>query len=288
MLLLYNFVFVYMFNTSCGQGITFFWIPTKTQYLILDTLDTMDMTFPQNKFLLQQAITLSNANQTVVEPINWTLILSPSALSWTPRSVRAYLNTVTERLNAHFGFIMSGPDIGKIEVTRLNRVPELPPIKVNLTYWRMDQLFPQKISLSWVENDKKMKLHMSAFEMWSKSRNRREIQPVALIPDHPQEIAVEWLKESLSTARTDACAIEFGRSNVRQHIYESWWEFVGNHAADDWSPKRISEQIYRLLPAARPGKGRRERVRGVSVMYIPTQEECLEMIANRLVFPLRF
>jgi len=42
------------------------------------------------------------------------------------------------------------------------------------------------------------------------------------------------------------------------------------------------------LPAARPGKGRRERVRGVSVMYIPTQEECLEMIANRLVFPLRF
>ena len=131
----------------------FYFLDTnKNTLLNLATLDISDMTSAQNKFLLQQA-TLSNANQTVVEPINWALILGKTAPKWTPRSVRAYLTTVTERLDAHFGFIMSGPDIGKIEVTRLNRVPGLAPIKVNLTYWRMDQLFPQKISLKWMEND---------------------------------------------------------------------------------------------------------------------------------------
>jgi len=246
------------------------------------------MDTPKRRNLLLQQATLSNANQTVVEPINWGLILAKTAPKWTPRSVRAYLTTVCEHLNAHFAYIMSGADIGKIEVTRKNRIPGQPPINVRLTHWRMQQLFPQKISLKWTENDKQMKLHMSAFDMWSKSRNRREIQPVALVPDQPPEIAVEWLKEMLSTARTDACALSFGRANVRQHIYASWREFVGDHAADDWSAKRISDHIYRLLPTARPMKGYRERLRGVSVMHIPTEEECWDVITNRPNLQLRF
>ena len=261
---------------------------TKKQYLTLATLVTSDMDTPKRRNLLLQQATLSNANQTVVEPINWSLILAKTVPKWTPRSVRAYLTTVCEHLNAHFAYIMSGADIGKIEVTRLNRIPGQPPINVRLTHWRMRQLFPQKISLKWTENDKEMKLHMSAFDMWSKSRNRREIQPVALVPDQPPEIAVEWLKEMLSTARTDACAIEFGRSNARRNIYESWHEFVGSPAADDWSPKRISESIYRLLPSTKPRKGYRERLRGVSVMHIPTEEECWDVITNRPNLQLRF
>ncbi len=241
----------------------------------------------RNKFLSQQA-TLSNANQTVVEPINWSLILAKTAPKWTPRTVRAYLTCVCEQLNAHFAYIISGKDIGKIEVTRKNRIPELPPVKIRLTHWRMHQLFPQKISINWIENEKPMKLHMSAFDMWSKSRNRREIQPVASMPDQPPEIACDWLKEMLATANTDVCPIKFGRSNVRQAVYDSWHEFVGSPVKFDWSPKRISEQIYRLLPATKPKKGFRERIKGVAVIHIPSEEECLEMIANRLVFPLRF
>jgi hypothetical protein len=240
----------------------------------------------RNKFLLQQA-TLSNANQTICQPINWELILAKTSPKWTPRSVRMYLNTVCERLNAHFAYIMSGKDIGKIQVTRLNRILSEPPINVHLSYWRMQQMFPQKISLKWVESEKQMKLHMSAFDMWSKSRNRREIQPVASMPDQPPEISVEWLKEILSTARTDACAIEFGRSNARRNVYESWHEFVGSPAADDWSPKRISEQIYQLL-GNRPRKGYRERIKGISVMHIPTEEECWGMIAQTQTSALRF
>ena len=244
------------------------------------------MSTSHRKISLSQQATLSNADRTICQPINFELILAKTAPKWTPRSVRAYLNAVCEQLNGHFGYIISGKDIGKIQVTRLNRIPSEPPIKVNLSYWRMQQMFPQKISLRWTENNKPMKLHMSAFDMWSKSRNRREIQPIASMPDQPPEIATEWLKEMLSTANTDVCPIKFGRANVRQNVYESWHEFVGS--SDDWSPKRISEQIYRLLPAARPKKRFRERIKGIAVIYIPTQEDCWNMIAESQTEPLRF
>ena len=246
------------------------------------------MTSTHRKISLSQQATLSNADRTICQPINWELILAKTAPKWTPRSVRSYLTTVCEQLNGHFAYIMAGRDIGKIEVKRLNRILGKPPIKVNLSYCRMQQMFPQKISVRWLENDKPMKLHMSAFEMWSRSRNRREIQPVASMPDQPPEIAVDWLKEMLATANTDVCPIKFGRSNARQAVYDSWHEFVGSPVADDWSPKRISEQIYRLLPATKPKKGFRERIKGVAVIHIPSEEECLEMIENRLVFSLRF
>ena len=243
------------------------------------------MTTTDPKISLSQQATLSNADRTICFPINWELILAKTAPKWTPRSVRSYLTTVCEQLNAHFAYIMSGKDIGKIEVKRFNRIPGQPPIKVNLTYWRMQQMFPQKISVRWLEDDKPMKLHMSAFEMWSRSRNRREIQPVSM-PDQPPEIAVEWLKEMLATANTDVCPIKFGRANVRQQVYESWHKFVG--APDDWSAKRISESIYRLLPASRNRRGKRERIKGVAVIYIPTQEDCWNMIAQSQTEALHF
>ena len=94
----------------------------------------------RNKFLSQQA-TLSNANQTVVEPINWSLILAKTAPKWTPRTVRAYLTCVCEQLNAHFAYIISGKDIGKIEVTRKNRIPELPPVKIRPKQLVVDSLW---------------------------------------------------------------------------------------------------------------------------------------------------
>jgi len=245
------------------------------------------MTSTHRKLSLSQMASLSNADQTICQPINWDLILAKTAPKWTPRSVRSYLNTVCERLNAHFAYIMSGKDIGKIQVTRLNRIPNQPPIKVHLSYWRMQQMFPSKISIRWTENAKPKSLHMSVFEIWSKSRIRREIQPVASMFHQPPEIAVQWLTQMLSTANTDACPIEFGRSNVRQHIYDAWHEFVGT-AADQWSPKRISESIYRVLPTARPRRGHRERLRGISVMHIPSQDECRDMIAQTQTGSLRF
>ena len=95
-------------STNCYQRHTFF---AQKQYLTLATLVTSDMDTPKRRNLVLQQATLSNANQTVVEPINWGLILAKTAPKWTPRSVRAYLTTVCENLNAHFAYIMSGADI---------------------------------------------------------------------------------------------------------------------------------------------------------------------------------
>ena len=273
------YMYIYFYNQHCKNN------SCKTQYLTLATFGSSDMSTTHRKLSLSQMASSSNANQTICQPINWDLILAKTAPKWTPRSVRSYLNTVCERLNAHFAYIMSGKDIGKIQVTRSNRIPGEPPVKVHLSFWRMQQMFPSKISIRWTENEKPMSLHMSAFEIWSKSRIRREIQPVASMPNQPPDIAVQWLTQMLALPR-EACPIEFDRPNVRQHIYDAWHEFVGK--PDDWSPKRISESIYRVLPTARPRRGHRERLRGISVMHIPSQDECRDMIAQTQTGALRF
>ena len=237
-------------------------------------------------FQSQQA-SLSNANQTICQPINWSLILAKTVPKWTPRTVRSYLVNVCEKLNAHFAVLMSGPKIGNIECTRLNRDPTQPPIKVILSFWRCQQLFPKKISLKWVENDSIRQIHMSCFQMWMKSGNRREIQPAVKAPNQPPDIAVQWLRQMLALSHTDACPIEFNKSNVRQHVYESWLELIPENRRVDWTPKRISASIYRLFPGSRPYKGYRQRLRGVAVINIPSIETCIDALEQTKYVPLR-
>ena len=71
---------------------------------------------PNRQLSDQQKAELGNCEDTVCIPINWSDILACSHSKWTPRSVRAYLNTLCVRMNRHFALIMSGQKIGSIEV----------------------------------------------------------------------------------------------------------------------------------------------------------------------------
>ena len=226
------------------------------------------------QLLPQQRATLSNAHETVVQPIQWDLILARNVPKFKARSVRAYLVGICNKLNKHFAIVMSGPQIGCIEVTRLNRIPDRPPIKVVLSPWRCQQLFTRRVNIKWMEEDKVKKINMTAFTLWMKSRNRREVQPEYKNPQQPPNIAVQWLRSMLSLSETDACPIKFNCSNNRQDVYMSWWEMLDIGQKEDWHPKRISEAIYRLLPAAKPARGTRRRLKGTSVIDIPDIYQC--------------
>ena len=256
-----------------------------------DTLVLLDMSTTDNtrisQLLPQQKATLMKTKSNICVPINWDLILARTTLTWTPRSVREYLGIVLNRINDHMAVIMCGPKIGSIEVSRLNRIADQPPIKVILSTWRCQQLFPRKISLAWLEHGKKRSIHTSAFSLWLKSRGRREIQPEMSMPVQPPTVAADWLRHVLSLSHTDACPIDFNTMNVRKKVYESWWELLPEHRKQEWSPKRISEHLYQLLPSTKPIKGKREKLRGVAVIAIPHKTVCYDVLESINVQPLR-
>ena len=252
-------------------------------------LATIDMSTSDNfrqQILVNQSTTFMKANSKICIPINWNLILAKTTPKWTPRSVRSYLSTVCEKINAHFAIVMSGPKIGSIEVTRLNRESAQPPIKVILSTWRCQQLFPKKVSIAWMENETRKQIHMSAFSLWLKSSNRREVQPEVSVPIQPPSVVANWLRHILSLSNTDACPLEFNALNTRKNVYQSWYEVVGERKCE-WSPKRISEALYRTFPRSRPIKGRREKLRGIAVIEIPSKSEFYDALEAFNVQPLR-
>ena len=101
-----------------------------------------------------------------------------------------------------FAIVVSGSKIGSIEVTLLNRESAQPPIKVILSTWRCQQLFPKKVSIAWIENDTRKQLHISAFSLWLKSSNRREIQPEVSVPIQPPSIVADWLRHIICHCHT--------------------------------------------------------------------------------------
>lgn len=227
----------------------------------------------------QQKAAMGNCEDTVCVPIDWTAIQAQKHPKWTPRSVRSYLNTICRRMNQHFALIMSGPQIGSIEVTRRNRAPDQPPISVVLSIWRCQQLFNKYLELRWTENEKPKHLRIALLSLWMRGGLRKEIQPPALVPlDVLPTPSVTWLKQMLSIAGTDACPIKFNALNQRKLVYESYWEVVGRK--HEWSAKRISEALYLLFPQSRPKKGERHRLRGVAVINIPNEERCREVLDN--------
>lgn len=233
-----------------------------------------------------QQASMFNCENTVCCPIDWDTVLAPTCEKWSPHSVRDYLNTVCDRMNHFFAVIMSGPKMGSIQVTRLNRASnDLPPINVILSIWRCQQLFTKTINMLWKENGKTKRLRMTAFNLWMRSSNRKNIQQRTSMPTLPATPATDWLKRMLSLAKTDACPIQFGTENPRQLVYESFWEVVGVHRKEQWSPRRISSALYRLLPLSKPTK--RVRLKGVSVIYIPSQEMCYDTLEHLKITPLK-
>ena len=218
----------------------------------------------------QQQATLGNAARTICRPIDWTVILQKPA-EFTPASVRTYLFDVVERLNKHLAIWMDGPSMCKLRVTRDGTNGA--PVEVSLSTWRASQLFPHMVQCNWVENGKKKTLFRNAIDLFLHSRNRKEIYQMVqpIVTPLRESPAIEWLKTQLSLP-TECCSIKWGGLNPRKIMYETFVEEVV--CPEDWMPKRISQELYSVIPGCRPVTGSRIRRNGIAMMYVPSRERC--------------
>jgi hypothetical protein len=228
----------------------------------------------------------------VCEPIHWKDILAPiTTAKWTPALVRDYLITVVNRMNKHFAMITCGRNIGSIEVTRFNANPAKTPITVTLSSWRCKELFPKKVSICWKEGGKMRRIHTTALSLWMKAGNRREVQlesnAYGATPRR-SNAAVKWLTTMLRLAEVNQCPIVFNALNPRHHIYETFLNVIGQSRRNEWSPKKISQAIYRICPQSRPVRGDPPlRLRGEYVINIPSEEICHHMLKKLNITPER-
>lgn len=227
----------------------------------------------QNDLTHQQLQSLGNSEQTIVLPIDWPTILETGRdPPKNPHAVRQYLANVVHKLNYHFGVVMTGPDIGKIQVTRKSR-NNSGQDTVILSVWRCEQLFPQKITLRWSENGSQRMLFKSAFDIWHSSSSRREIRPKFKIK-HPVYL---WLRHQIGLP--NECAIlKFGSLNYRKPLLDSFLATVKNPA--DWHPKRFWQALYSILPFSRPATNRRIRLKGAGAVYIPPKDDAIELLGE--------
>lgn len=214
----------------------------------------------------------------IVEPftfaevrIDWENILRRTARRWTPKTVRRYLIGVVARMNQYFAIAVSGRNLGWIQFTLNNQK------SIWLSTWRCRELFDShKISIVWEENGARMRMHRSAFSLWLKSGNRRELESTPIesrVDFQPPTIALQWLQRVLTTKE-----VNFNAFNARKKVYQSWWTFVGTDRKHEYSPKRISQLMYQLFPHTRPSKGKRLTFRGKPVLDIPSVEFCSRVV----------
>jgi hypothetical protein len=230
------------------------------------------MTFQQQK-------TLGNAASTVCHPIDWAEILKQTEKIFTPKTVRAYLVSVVDKMNKHFAIWMDGPKMGKIRITRRPRHGTT-PVVVSVSVWRARQLFPHMLQVRWLlESGIQKTLFRNVINLWSCSRNRKEIYQE--IPRQTSPLChspvIEWLKLQLALPE-ELCEIKWGGLNVRRTLYESFLETI--KYPEDWTPKKISQEFYRTLPACRPATGVRVRRNGVACMHMPSRESCNTLLEH--------
>jgi len=214
--------------------------------------------------------------------INWPYILTPRVKKWTAYTVRRYLKGVYEKINEHFAVVMDGEFMGSIQITRLNRLAGHPPVNVILSVWRCLQLYPQKISISWEEDGKIRRIDSSALSLWLKCPIRKNVQPAissSIISASP--LIIVWLQKMLLLANSGDCPITFNALNIRQSVYESFWNVVGPERTHEWQPKTISQAIYNILPSSRPKKRQRRRFKGKPVIDIPSIDVCRTAVAQQ-------
>jgi len=233
--------------------------------------DQKDRSKEWQEFLLPaQKHTLGNCEKTVVQPIDWHHILAPTEPPNNPQKVRQYLAQIVQRMNKHFGIIMSGPDLGKIQVERDSRSGKKKDT-VLLRPWRAQQLFPKRVTCRWIEDGKPCTLFKPVMDIWLISSSRREILPTIKL-QHPVYL---WLKAQVSMP--DAVAlINYGRLNLRKPLYESFLASVRN--PEDWIPKRFWQSLYKILPEARPPRNKRIRLKGEGAIFMPSRDDILEQI----------
>ena len=218
-------------------------------------------------------------------PINWDTILDVGDTTvWIPQTVRLYLRSVVERLNRHFGMIMTGPNMGCVQISRQNATPSKKDVRVTISIFKCSQMYNRKVSLSWMEQGKHKRFHMAAFILWLKSGNRKNITvettSMSYMYHRSNTPAIKWLKEMVLLAEVKRCPITFDALNIRKTVYDTFWKVNGRK--NEWSAQRISQELYTIFPQSRPMKGRRVRWKGKACIDIPSRETCSEIL-QRLI-----
>ena len=190
-------------------------------------------------------------------PIDWQSILKHDCDSFTPKSVRAYLSGVVEKMNRHFSVIMFGHDFGRIQVTHYSRTASVPD-HVTISVSKARQLFSKCVYVRWAENGKRKKILKKAIEFWLDSNNRKELyyQPVksTQIKSEPVKLFIERLVNSSESS----LQLKLPGLNTRSSVYQLFEETQTTLTAD-WNPKSISSELYRVIPHSRPSPGKRVR-----------------------------
>ena len=135
------------------------------------------------------------------------------------------------------------------------------------------------VNCKWIDhldqNGKQKSFRKSVIDIFLMATDRKEIYQAAACSEQPLIPVLKWLEQQLSLPE-EVCPIKFDGLNERQVIYNSFLEDKTH--PDDWSPRSISQAIYKSLPGCRPATGRRIRKRGVAVMFMPSREECHQVI----------
>ena len=220
--------------------------------------------------------------------IDWNVILDRQQREFTPKSIRAYLAGVIQKMNYHFAVIMfSSPEIGKIRVTRYSR-NEAEPDFITISMFKARSLFSQRINCRWTENGKQKKIFKKAIDFWISSSNRKELyfQPVKIT-----QVKSQPVKQFIELLMTSEASLQLPGLNTRTSVYELWENAVTTPS--DWNPKSISAEIYRVIPMSRPTKRKRVRRNGISMIYLPSKEILFSILKclndnNTLLFYINF
>ena len=220
---------------------------------------------------------MPNCESTCVEPIPWEDILSKTAFQpLTPVSIRQWFMSIVQKMNVYFAIHLSGPNMFQVQVSRKAVNQDRLDI-LNLSTWRARQIFNRKVSVQWIESNKKKTFHMNVVDFWLKASNRKEIyaQPSQCMPPISRKqtnpVAL-WLSQELQWNVNNVVLFD-SHFNIREDLYKSFLSTVSD--PEMWSSKLICEQIYKILPECKPALGKRPRYKQQAIMYIPTRERVL-------------
>ena len=224
------------------------------------------------------SIMSSVQNTTGYVNIDWDSVLDHNQKEFTPKSVRAYLFGVVEKMNRHFSVIMIGQhDFGKIQVTHYSMTGSLPD-NVTISVSKARSLFSKRIQCHWVENGKRKKIFKPAIEFWLASSHRKELyfQPIksTQVKSQPVKLFIERLVNSSESS----LQLKLPGLNTRTSVYQLFEET--QTTPSDWNPKSISCEIYRVLPMSRPSPGKRVRKNGIACIWLPSKEILISILQD--------
>jgi hypothetical protein len=222
----------------------------------------------------QQNLNNENLQQQMkIIPIDWDEILKH-----TSNIVRDQAADVVNRMNGHVALWMNGPNIGKLRIERHLRFENRRSVFDTITVAVAKQLFNRKIQLRWKEAGEQKKLSDNVISFWLKSPQlRKEIYHTPVRTPYRRSPLVKWLETSLNDP-LGFSIVRFNSFNPRKIIYESFLPHV--NSSEDWTPKKISQEFYKMMPLTKPEKGLRCRKRGISCIFIPSVDYCSKLLKN--------